>query len=278
MKHIHNVFFQLFFVAIVFSCCGVYADDFSFTIIGGKPVISWLGDTTYSNYSNSTSGTKQQICPENQYVYGCGNYRIGFNWLKSATLTDPNPNAQPSTHTTKNYYISDDPMVLFKQMRNFFHGDAPSIKYNNNGNLADAPLNDYRKDREVILQNLCNPLTSATAITCATCPNGAKVHATTVQINDQDKKVVQNSWDFYTIADCYMDEFKDSTGTYVYVDDINNNNTRYECYYTNTNPNAITILNGDSTSDFVPGININTQATLNYVEVPTDTSFQITTY
>ena len=62
------------------------------------------------------------------------------------------------------------------------------------------------------------------------------VAESTVQKDSYDSgKILWDSWNVHTIADCYMQEFNDDSGTYVYVDDrtesSSNTNEGMLCYY-----------------------------------------------
>lgn len=179
------------------------------------------------------------ICPEGEYVAACGNYRVGFNWLKPATISGTN---------TQNYYISNEITDLYQQMRTFFDKGATIIQYLNGETITNTP--GFAADRKAILDTLCNPKKSE--IRCLPCPNNAKVPKSTVYINDTDPTT---DWDFHTFADCYMTEFEDSTGSYFYVpDDSINEHNAEKCYYQNTTADAVDILGGTSIGTFVPGI------------------------
>ena len=257
----NRIFLRSVFVAgILFS---QYGDVFAWTLTPGtmstnnQQMINALAATTFSS---EPTGTTVTICPEGQYVYKCGNYRVGFNWLKSATFptqdnnnnNNNNNSVSIDTVTTNNYYINGTTLELFEQMRKFFNQASNDTIEDINSLQVQAT--EYRQDRELILNSLCHPSTSS--ISCASCPNSATVEATTVEL-DGNNQTIERSWNFHTIADCYMEEFTDSTGTYNYVQPSTNNDSA-KCYYTNTNPDALSILNGDAIGNFVPGLNIGT--------------------
>lgn len=223
--------------------------------------------------ANLGEGVTVNLCDEGQYLYKCGNYRVGFNWLKSANLPDPsNPIMSvaddPDTtriryKRTKHYYVADTIDELYEQMRKFFKYDATELLsyLDTNNSIAQAAPADYIADREAILNNLCHP--STTTVTCAICPNGAKVKASSVEL-DGDNLIIEGTWNISTFADCYMDEFEDSTGSYIYIpegisfDNASDTDSAH-CYYTNTNEEALDVLNGDAIGNFTPGqTNINT--------------------
>lgn len=260
---------------------------------------------------------KKKLCPTGQYVYKCGNYRIGFDWLKGMFITkttvedveivlDTNENNNENNETTiiegqkqacyaknttdsqnnedgpiiaynwvnnskcikitvnkvktNNYYTTDNQSDLLQQMRDFFAAKKnTSINYcekvdqdnNKCTKINTINVEDYKSDRDTILNTVCNPFDSEMVITCATCPGSAKVGASTVEINTALKTT--KSWTFHTIADCYMQDFTDSTGTFKYVkpEQITNPNLPgEECYYSNTDKENFDALQGDSIENF----------------------------
>lgn len=276
-------FLQMFFVAtIACVCCDdIYAGP------SGIPNMQAVSAQTVSSENASLKtavrltnradpensvGTKT-LCPAGQYISKCGDYRIGFNWLKPAKLpyqqTDGNSEESKltrATYVTRNYYIGDTTLELYEQMRTFFghkrdNNNQPyTISYLDaeTGNETPATIEELEYDRELILNNLCHPMTST--IVCTKCPNGANVDASTV-VFDANNVAIRGSWDFYTIADCYINEFEDSTGAYFYISEdvfgpaIETAGTGANCYYTNTNPNALETLNGDEIGTFFPALN-----------------------
>lgn len=209
--------------------------------------------------------SKVGLCDAGEYVAQCGDYRVGFNWLKRAKLPDPeNPSETIINYKeTLDYYVDEDVLSLFTRMRIFF-GNENELMLDNNGIPFDP--NTIKKDREAILNNLCHPSDSKAKIICKPCPNDAKVESSTVAL-DENYLTIQGSWNFHTIADCYMKQFEDTTGIYFYVPDdlpagVTFDNATFpdnaeSCYYTNTNPNAWDALAGDEIGTFMPGINTN---------------------
>ena len=298
---------NFFVCALIFSYHGFVNDAYAGissailadpTEISGVTSIDIQDQTKTRKFSTASSAsTTVKLCPEGQYVAACGNYRIGFNWLKPAKVPDPGaisnveqqPDIEPNTETvtvsidipykeTTNYYISDDIIDLYKQMRIFFGNTDReiSISYlddnDNTISLATAPYLSYRSDREAILNNLCHP--SSVDITCMACPNDAKVPASVVQL-DADNLTIQGSWELHTFADCYMQEFEDSTGSYFYVPDdeyvfnaVQLNNSA-KCYYQNTTASAIDTLAGDEIGTFVLGLYKNQRNATDRIYIPT---------
>ena len=220
----------------------------------------------------TTKFTTKTLCDSGEYVSKCRGYRVGFNWMKSAKIPIISQDANEGTGEeasialveTKNYYIGDTTLDLFKQMQTFFghrNDHIYTISYiqdETTGQTGIASLDQLEEDRELILNSICHPKTSSW--TCTKCPNGGTVPESTVDL-DADNAAVRGSWNFYTIADCYINEFEDSTGSYFYVPENINNDAAVaavtegtECYYTNTNPNALDALNGDKIGTFVPAL------------------------
>ncbi len=272
MSFTHDFLFKCSIIAISLFCGNVVLADPIGSNTGGTTIgqaNSSSQNNTYQNNINQTAkaiailaaspstayrgeGTTKTVCPRGQYVYKCGNYRVGFNWLKGAGFPELQTISSGSTNgytTTKNYYVGDTTLELFEQMRNFFNGTNAVLFVNGDSVSSVSPV----ADRELILNYLCHPATST--ITCALCPNNANVPATTVELDD-DNKTIEGTWDFYTFADCYMDEFEDSTGSFYYTAE-SGSNAKAKCYYTNTDPNALNTLNGDEIGNFIPGLNDN---------------------
>lgn len=208
----------------------------------------------YKDYKKmiSVGTTTKELCPEGQYVYKCGNYKVGFNWLRG--IQKLNSEDDTTSASTANYYISTSQSELLDQMRDFFNpstdSNYKSIEYCTSGTgknctRATRSQTDHLTDRELILLSLCDPNESNMTVTCATCPNSANVPASSVDVTeDLNGAKSASNWVFHTIADCYLKEFTDSTGTYEY----RQNDTAQECYYTNTNPEAFRALQGDNIS------------------------------
>lgn len=272
MSFKHNSLFKFCIIATFLFCGNVVLADPIGSNTGGTTIgqaNSSSQNNTYQNNTNQTAkaiailaaspstayrgeGTTKTVCPRGQYVYKCGNYRVGFNWLKGAGFPELQTISSGPTNgytTTKNYYVGDTTLELFEQMRNFFNGTNAVLFVNGDSVSSVSPV----ADRELILNYLCHPATST--ITCALCPNNANVPATTVELDD-DNKTIEGTWDFYTFADCYMDEFEDSTGSFYYTAE-SGSNAKAKCYYTNTDPNALNTLNGDEIGKFIPGLNDN---------------------
>ena len=217
----------------------------------------------YGVYSSNTIGTEKTICPSGQYVYSCGAYKVGYNWLKSVTLTS----SDGTEKTTNDYYIGDTTYEKIEQMRAFFNNAPRRIKYKK----PDAPAavtttntnSEVLSDRNFLLGLICNPLDTSLTITCAPCPNGGTVASTTVKLgndiskNEDNLLLISGSWNFHTIADCYVTEFEDATGSFVYIPYAADSGTATgeQCYYTNTSASAEKFVAGDYISSGIAGAN-----------------------
>ena len=205
------------------------------------------------------------ICPKGEYVAACGRYVVGFNWLKNASFPyedeEPQENEDPQYYKTYNYYTSDDVIDLFKTMRVFFGNETGALDYTTaygdpNATSGTAQPEVIINDRDMILNNLCHP--SKVTPKCEPCPNGT-VPESKFTFNPVNRII--SAWEVYTIADCYRNEFEDSTGSYVYlpegenlnIEDIpSSNHPAEKCYYTNTNPAARSVLEGTAIGVFDP--------------------------
>ncbi len=215
-------------------------------------------DTNWGVYSHGSKGKTMTICPAGEYVYSCGSYKVGYNWLRSITLTAPNS----TERTINNYDIGDDTYAKMTQLHAFFNR-AETIKYKDISDpdkiqTISSSDNIVMADKEFILGLVCNPLNN-TKITCVACPDGGTVEETNVKVGkdaayeETDLLLIRNSWNFHTIADCYVTEFTDASGSFVYASPtVSTNNEKGEaCYYVNTNSNDKKLLTGDILYGFV---------------------------
>lgn len=214
MGHKHSYFFKIFGVAIVL--CG---------IVSGASAESVHPDDINS-YMGEFQRVYQQriICAEGTYLKKCGNTEIGFNLL--------NPMYNSTTRLTRNYYgaTSNNDLSRYEQMRKVFTG-TESVPYKDENNETQIASNvDVVSDRKTILDYFCDPFDDTIVKQCAPCPGGAKVASSYVTsfLNSVEE------WHINTLADCYLDEFQDSTGKYVYVPNNENFETSSgaKCYYT----------------------------------------------
>ena len=193
------------------------------------------------------------LCRAGYYVSKCGEHNVGINWLKgypaSETAVMVNAATEQSTHVANggaatraarlnslisgirnspNYYDYAEINNL-KNLRYFFSDAGHDIIYTtSSGTRQVAQYDAYKDIRNNLLTATCNPV--QVQIVCSQCPGIATVPASTVRITYDSGLLISNSWNFHTIADCYMQEFKDSTGIYEYVDNYQDRNTQ-NCYY-----------------------------------------------
>lgn len=249
MSSKYNFLFNFFLVSVIFSFYGIVDCMATGAVITNTQKQAIIAAAQFSTATDSSAQTNTvQICPQGQYVYKCGDYRVGLNWLKSATF--PGPNGDNDSVNTKDYYVGTTTTELMRQFKTFFNGTNESIlARSEDDNIVNIVPSSYIRDRETIFNYLCHPVTST--VTCVACPNGATVKESKVQL-DSSNLTIQNSWEFYTLVDCYMEEFEDSTGSYYYE---NEQAEKAKCYYTTTD--AISTFSGDEIGTFVPGLNAN---------------------
>jgi len=172
----------------------------------------------------------QTLCVSGYYLSSCNHVQIGTNWLKGIS----------GTIETPDYYSYESPdFDNMTNLRKFFAGiEQISYTAEDSGKTVTVdPTGDsgYVKHRNTILNTFCtNGNGELKNIECKKCPNGANVSESTVNIGKYPQKILNNSWKIHTIADCYMDEFSDHTGTYVYVRNDDVGATGQRCYYSNT--------------------------------------------
>ena len=161
-------------------------------------------------HANSFAETTTIICKQGKYLASCGNYAIGTNWLKPTRINDI---------TTGNYYsgnTNDD----MKNLRIFFdNDDNASIEFTNSTDTF--PYATYSADRNKLLSAFCD----GENIKCADCPNGGTTTEASTKTTDDTNGT---NWHVNSIANCYMQEFSDATGTYIYE---NTDNNAENCYY-----------------------------------------------
>lgn len=251
MSFKYNVLFESVVIAI-FSFCGIVGGAIAEPTLRMSIIAAAEPIYTTDQAFREDQASSFTLCPSGQYVSKCGNYRVGFNWLKKATF--PQPNASGDNHgstSTNNYYVSEQ-ADLFEQMRIFFSGVNESIlAKDETETISNIAPEDYIADRELILNYLCNPVNST--VTCTACPNGGNVDKSSVKLFGDDNQIVSGSWKFHTFADCHMQDFEDSTGSFsYYYADTGTDAEKAKCYYTNTD--SINTLSGDAIGDFIPGL------------------------
>ena len=200
-----NVFLSRFFVTFVaFFCCIRAADADAPTQITPKKTIS----------------TERIICPKNSYVSKCGNYYVGTNWLKGFTSVNG--------EKTPDYFDYSDNAdeINMKNLRIFFTISANETNSNISFTPEDIAIeqntvdeNSYKTYRNKILKQFCN----YNIVTCAPCPGNGKTES------ESKFNLINKSWSsFNTIAHCYMNEYTDSTGTYI---NVNKTGEQENCYF-----------------------------------------------
>lgn len=232
----HNHFFMLFFGAL--TVCSV--NQSAMAVGGGTPAVFNPSDYVFTSLvAEPAHAVVDTICHEGTYLVKCGGKKLGFNWLRSATFTNPtDPN---STLTTRNYYNGvTNKLDRLEQMRGFFNGNS-SLLYSNGSQILTASPEDVANDRYTVLTNMCNRFDPSKQAECSPCPNNAKVKPSTVVLDSQNN--THTAWKVRTFADCYIDEFQDSTGNYVYIADNatfeNPDTTAENCYYTGGNYSSL---------------------------------------
>lgn len=178
-------------------------------------------------YTNFVYAEQLQLCSEDEYLYRCGQFVVGTNWLKGIK----------GKNTTPDYYSygsSDSETTNIVNLRKFFAG--LEISYiPKDGTKTSVSPSDYEEQKNKILNKICAKDGNLVDIECKKCPNNAKVSVSTVERKISDGKIDDGSWRIYTIADCYIDEFSDHTGTFVYVPiaAATSSANKTNCYYSN---------------------------------------------
>ncbi len=248
MNHFGNFLWKLFSVTMVFLCHigpnNTFAE--SSTTDEQTPPTQYIADDPKmtSDYFVSTTEVGNRItrtirlCPSGQYLSGCGDASFGTNLLKGMKKT--------GDIKTPDYYSYDtvaSDTIHMENLRKFFAHTEPinfrSQTELSNGNhiFADetVPASTYKTYLYQILSNFCtNKEGDKGDIHCSKCPNNASVESSTVKEDSyKTTKLLWDSWNVHTIADCYMNEFSDEEGTYIYVaDNVQNDTNGTKCYYT----------------------------------------------
>ena len=225
MNKLSNILWRFFTSMVVFSC-------------------RTPADANAEEYAQTHT-----LCRAGYYVSKCGEYNVGTNWLRGYPASENavlvNASIQQSAQVavsaragirntlisgivnSPNYYDYSGINNL-QNLRYFFgNDDEQAIVYTtSSGTRQVATYSAYSDTRNKLLTAMCNPV--SVQIVCSQCPGIATVPASTVDITYDSGLLVSNSWKFHTIADCFMQEFQDSTGIYEYVDDANRTQN---CYY-----------------------------------------------
>ena len=177
-------------------------------LMGDKAAV----DATVYSSTTSTAGSRRvELCPAGYYVSKCGNFSVGYNWLKSAYV---------NASQTHNYATSTDPATRFDHMRRFFRGQFLPA-YTDETKTSTNQIKS-QEDRDAILGAVCNPNNvkkdSNFSYSCAPCPEAGTVGPSYVHTDySASSLLIPNSWKFHSIADCYVSEFEDATGSFIYV-------------------------------------------------------------
>ena len=201
-----------------------------------QPTALGIGTNATVNFGNQTLDAAYAvrlrfICAKGTYVDKCGNDEIGFNWLRPLYIDGV---------ATRNYYeAANTQSKRYEKMREVFSNTNPQIgvTFKESNQISTASYEQVRDDRNKILNYFCSDLD---AIRCKSCPNNAKVEASTVSVTTVSTDVTNNTivsgWNIRTFADCYLDEFEDTTGTYVYQNGTDN---AEKCYFGETGSSRI---------------------------------------
>jgi len=185
------------------------------------------------------------LCRAGYYVAKCGTNNVGTYWLKGYVKSSTNMSSSMATNTQTtvaeragilrtvlaNVTNSDDYYDYsgtnnVENLRRFFAGDKELVFTTLAGMRTSVVPDVYLDNRDGLLAATCDP--TQVQISCAKCPGLGTIPASTVDITYDTASLVARSWNFHTIADCYMQEFSDSTGIFEYVND---NNETQTCYY-----------------------------------------------
>lgn len=210
------------------------------------------------------------ICPKNQYVKSCSGYAVGTNWLKGGRFSaDEKQGKKIPALTIPSYYedLEEDATTeelsalhaeKIKALRYFFNQAGPDSILSTTGqtgiikNITDADITktdsenaeinrregngETLKDSEKIPYTVASDLLTllcTSDVECAPCEGGL-VDATTYEYDSFS--ILANTWKFYTIADCYKEDFSDTTGSFNYVD---YENKTIQCKYNTDEETAI---------------------------------------
>lgn len=211
-----------------------------------------LINASYDNLVNTgivqgtTPSVTQTVCPSGYYVSKCGSYEIGTNWLKGMNII-----SNSETIKTTDYYSYNVPSadaINIANLRKFFAAIEPITYYEENAGTNGTRVNPgdttgYKVDRDTILENFCiNETGNLLNTKCERCPNNAEIAGSTVTLISITDAIIPTSWNIHTIADCYMKEFSDDTGTYVYIPEnvvASDTEVTSNCYYSKEVPGSM---------------------------------------
>ena len=236
MNNFGNFLWKLFSATMVFFChVGVdnaFAEDeevvTSYVDGDSKMTSKYFISTSELEEANRLAKT-EQLCKSGEYLYSCGPTVIGTNWLKGMQKT-----GSLATPNYFSYNTQSSDTINMENLKKFFaHTEA--LQYTSETSSSNTVLpSEYKNYLYQILSNYCTNTNGKIAnINCKPCPNNAYIERSTVQKDAYlTSKILWDSWNVHTIADCYMNEFSDETGNYIYVANNSSDNTaKINCYY-----------------------------------------------
>ncbi len=256
MNNLGNLLWKIFSVTMAFVChidsnCA-FAEESETTPVPVSDVASIVADpkmTTQYFISTDDVGNRNthtiKLCQSGQYLGACGKGNklrlIGTNWLKGLKKSD---GTETPDYYSYNTQTSDT--IHMENLKKLFAHTEPLIytsRSKPSGSLfvyatSVAYPEDYKWHLYQLLSNFCTDedgnVPTDDIIHCAPCPNNAYVERSTVQQDAYDTgKILWDSWNVHTIADCYMNEFEDTDGTYVYASSGSQDTlSKTNCFYT----------------------------------------------
>lgn len=196
---------------------------------------------SYFISSSQLTGRKSNImtiCPSGYYLARCSSKTLGIQWLKGMSKLTTSAD---TIVRTPDYYSYDTDTVTadstnMGNLRKFFAAkEAITYTPKNSSTQKTVNVTDYKEYKNQILSNYCtNETGELSNFECEKCPNGAMISTSTVQQDTEaPESLLWDTWSVHTIADCYLQEFQDDTGSYVYV--ANNasrdKKNKLNCYY-----------------------------------------------
>lgn len=237
MNSLGNFLWKIFSVTMVFFCHTV---PDSALAASAEPYIAddpKITSKLFSSTGTSKTTSSQRVCAVGYYLYSCGGVQLGTNWLKGMKKS-----YEDSTVTTPDYYsygaeYSD--AIHMENLRKFFAGQEPIIYTLKSTHQSNQVLPaTYTPYLNQILSNFCTDDNGKLSVRCEICPNNATISKSTVRTDYDSGKILWDSWNVHTIADCYMKEFEDDTGTYVYVSNAVSEQTSDKAETCNYSPNT----------------------------------------
>lgn len=200
----------------------------------------------YHRVDNANADTTEtvKLCPlPNQYVVSCSGYKVGFEWLKGGKISGKDATSNEVKTLEIPEYLKKDSLAKtpnedkIEALRYFFAqaGKNPQLKECQPSSTVKGSICKEDGDRTKVnggttvafdlLSILCS---DPSDVVCATC-DGGFVDDSLYQYDETG--IVANTWKFYTIADCYITDFTDQTGTYNYIETTSNPPIKHKFYY-----------------------------------------------